>query len=625
MSIQTKKPFYRERGLYRLKGKPKPRKIFGFDIETYSDKNYFLCASIVNDKEKDFFTDKEKFKRHIATDRKYRNSFIFASNLMFDLHGIFDTRHEVLQNFAYILNNSTLSMAKTMLSYDKNDTNFYHPNSIDKKEKKNYYSLTFADTMSHLKASVKDLGKIIGVEKMERPAFLGKKPNNAQEWEYMKAYNIRDSYISFKFMDFLQENYNRQGAKLQLTVSSTGMDLFRRKYLGKGWIQEPREVILNNYMAYYGGRTEAFKRGNFSVENYRKIKVYDKNSLFPSQLEKNKFPYPQGYMKKKVTSSDIDQFEGVCEATLYCPKDFYFPLVPCKTDKLRFTTGYIKGYYDFFTLRKAQDLGYKLLDTGGGVIYEHTFRPFKAIVKDLYKRRMELKNEGNNAQLVVKLLMNSGIYGKFGFNFTNKSTIILSRDLTNEHIQNCDIEFRENNKIAYIKNTKNNKIPKYVFPILPLYTTSYSRFEMLKEFKRVGEGRVLYSDTDCIFTDRNLPSSKLLGDLKLEDTFEELIIVRPKLYAGLTKEGESVIKIKGFESYFKDFYDFKKEVQTGSITGKFNKFLKMRSGLRKDRRVNIIYEMEKTLKLNDDKRDWEKENFSMFPQESMPIHIENFK
>ena len=89
--------------------------------------------------------------------------------------------------------------------------------------------------------------------------------------DILEKYNIRDSYITYKFAEFLQNNFNKIGGNLKFTIASSSMSLYRKKYL-KYWIlQPPKEIIKQQINGFYGGRTEAFERGYIEDKNYYDI------------------------------------------------------------------------------------------------------------------------------------------------------------------------------------------------------------------------------------------------------------------------------------------------------------------------------------------------------------------
>ena len=610
-------------GLRILKGKVRKYKIFGFDVETCDNNKNFVCASIVGHEYKKFFEDKNDLIKELQTNQIFRGSFLCATNLMFDFFALFSHEYAI-EKFSIIERSSSLILAKTYVKY-KTDNNFYSMTELKQlKEDKNidigreYYSLTFIDSMNHLQKSVKQLGKIINLDKLPTPKFLGEFPKNEDQWTEMKNYNIRDSEITYKFMEFVQENYNKIGSNMKITISSSSMDLFRRKYLNSFWRQEPRENILECYKAYYGGRTEAFKRGIFNIENYGKIKVYDVNSLYPFELL-NKYPYPKSYKKEKITYEDIESFEGIVNIKLKSP-DLNIPILPVKTDKLRFPVGNIEGMYDFNSIRFAVNYGYEIEKILNGVVYEHTFSPFKNYVKDLYALRNKLKDRDDSSELIAKILMNS-FYGKFGYNYSNKEKIISVDDLKDYDMDKIDIYPYGKTGILRIKTGEESYIPGYVFPIFSLYVTSYARATMFKNFKRIGFNRLLYTDTDCIFTTRNISTSNELGELKLENTFNELCIVKPKFYSGLTIDNKDIIKVKGLHGSLESYNHFINMIKSKKFSAKTQHFRKLRTALKGKGYVNEVYNMVKDMGFEDNKRLWEQKLFTEKPQNSKPCII----
>lgn len=607
------------RGLQPLKSEPAQRKVFGFDIETANNNRDFVCCTIVGKNYVKTFYDIDKFKKEIGTNRIFRNGFIYATNLMFDFYGLFFSHIEAHRDFDVLEDHGRLIQATTYISYNKDNTKFHHRQDIPKDDIKKYYKIVFCDTLNHYRASVAKMGKILKRPKMKKPKFLGEHPKNEREMKELVVYNKNDAYITYMFVELLQNGYIELGASMKPTIASTSLDLFRRKYL-EMWIkQESRENILFQYKGYYGGRTEALKRGEFSADNYGKISVYDVNSLYPTMLIRNKFPYPDGYMKEKVTTEDILSFEGMCMIELFCPKDLYLPLLPVKTDKLRFATGYIKGYYDFHSVREALKLGYEIFSTGKGVVYENKFSPFKGMMKNLYDKRMAYKKISSLLQIVPKIAMN-GFYGKLGTNYTNKERIVHINHINpKKNFFPLDGTLEKCNLVRQFED-EGSRIPNYVFPLIPSYVTSYSRSFMYKLYKSTGVHRVFYTDTDCIFTTRKLNTGKDLGELKLENTFNKLTIVKPKFYGGTTLNEEDIIRIKGIGSAVKNYKHFKSFIK-GNKSIKLKLIRKLRGAIVHKTYVNENYTMIKSMNFNDDKRIWEKPIFNFDPQCSEPMFL----
>ena len=340
-------------------------------------------------------------------------------------------------------------------------------------------------------------------------------------------------------------------------------------------------------------------------------------------MKECRFPKPEGIYLKKVTNKDILLFDGVVKASLKCPKNLIIPFLPVRLDKLYFPTGLIKGYYSFVEIRYALSIGYKILSLGEGIVYHKAFSPFKKIITDLYNYRMKRKMKKDSTQLVPKILMAS-LYGKFGYNYTNKEIIMHGSEITPKILKQASKIVPYPNKDYFrIVSSERSIKPNYVYPIISLYVTANARIHMYKQFKKVGFKNVYYSDTDCIFTNRKLEVSKLLGCLKLENDFINCCLIKPKMYSGKTKEDE-IVKIKGLKKSIKYYDEFIINAKTGNISATIkNNFRKLRSSLSTNKNINEVFEMYKEFDLEDNKREWERKTFDFLQQNSKPLNFTN--
>lgn len=82
----------------------------------------------------------------------------------------------------------------------------------------------------------------------------------------------------------------------------------------------------------------------------------------------------------------------------------------------------------------------------------------------------------------------------------------------------------------------------------------------MSQFKNNSEFNLYYTDTDSIFIDRPLPEvlvTEGLGMMKLEYILKDSIFLAPKVYCGITSEGNKICKVKGFsETKNLNFSDF---------------------------------------------------------------------
>ena len=562
------------------------KEILGFDIETCNNNKTFLMCSLIG-KSAHIFFDKRSFIEHVKT---LRDVVIVASNLSFDFFGVFFNEPEEL-HFRTLFRGSDLISATT---YTKNKQFSLTPN-------KN--KIQFHDTFNYAPFSVAKLGKIINLNKLEKPEFLGQFPANPDQWIELINYNIRDSLISKKFLEFIYKSFEDLGATPKMTIASTSMSLFKNKYLKDEYYIHDKYILLEQFKSYYGGRTEAFNRGLIHDRFY-----YDFNSLYPSVMRDNKFPDPNSLRITYANKKDyIMNFEGCSLVDIEIFKTKY-PILPVRNDKkVIFPYGKIHGWYTHLELREAMKQGNVLIKVYKTHYYTKCCMPFNEFVTDLYQLRLKVLNSPH--AVIIKLVMNS-LYGKFGQKFQDRDNWIPIPCL--EELAKLDYFERFGNFIRVIK--KDGYPANFCIPIWSSYITAYARLKLHTHIKKYEPD---YVDTDSLITTKEIPVSTKLGDLKLEMFINEGIIVRPKFY-GLHTFRNDHVKIKGLARRF-NYLEFK-----GFLTMpkcRYNRFMQFKESLRRGFIPNEIQDIEKELTLEDDKRAWGScFNMTQF-QQSKPKHL----
>lgn len=535
-----------------------------------------------------------------------RQHLIVATNLPFDFLGVFKSlpdqkfrcaeRNGIIYNFTYYQNNN----------------------------KK--FPVRFYDTIRYFPVGVEVLGKIVGTPKMKHPSFFPKKPKNKEEWAELAEYCDNDAYISFLFMkNFVLKYIKENGLRLKITIASMSMCDWKTNYLKEKIPIESEEKHELAFKAYYGGRTEVFRRGTF-----KDVTCYDFNSLYPTVMLKE-LPNPKnGYYAKQISHYDVENYEGVCYCEGIQDKRFV-PLLPVRhvhkgSMKLVFPSGLIKGHYTFVELREAQKNGFTITKLGEGVYYTKTKKYFKEFVTDKYSLRQKQKADGDPMELMTKLIMNS-LYGKFGFNYREKSQIVHESEFTNKILDEAT-SITDLGNGYFAVNGESDKPPNYSFPIWASYITAYARIELYKKLA-AHHPYVLYCDTDSVFfrDGYTIEQGDALGDMKFEYKVPEGMFVRPKFY--FTKKA----KIKGVkapldEDGVKQDIDrelFIKLVGGEKITEDF--FVKYRTALRSREHhkwgkleFNQIIQKEKRLSVEDSKRHWVTE-FNLNQQQTSQPHL----
>lgn len=583
--------------------KIKQKLIYGFDIETHGKHNDFLMASVVSKEGKRVFWNKYDLLDYFFTNpRIKRNGLIFATNLYFDIFNTFkDT--DLMEDLDVIFINGKLIYAK----YQIND-----------KEKVEFY-----DTLSFCHFGVGRIGKLVGLEKLDHEDLIGRDDLTMPEKRKLELYNIRDSEITYKFGEYLQDSFNFLGTNIKLTISSTAMNLFKQKYLNTKIYQPKKEIILKMFDGYYGARTETYIRGFVKDLHY-----YDINSLYPSVMINE---YPHGSYSKYLKGIQcrqryIDEFEGISYVKLELKtldNNTNIPYLPMRfNNKLIFAMGKIEGWYTHLEIRNAMNMGYKLLKIRETIFYTLTHEPFKNYITDLYKKRLEFQKEGNPMEQTVKDLMNH-LYGKMGQGIKDVETIKHQSKIENvDQIRKYDSIKREGSYFFLTEKVK-RRVPSFVNPIYSIYTTAYARNAIYDYFNRIADKKkhIYYTDTDSLITDYRFTHSLKLGELKKEFSVIEGYIVKPKMYGFLKDNFSSTIKMKGIKSKgstiinennefveeLKDYESFKRFVLSKQKLGfSFQTFSKFKQSIKTNISFNTIGDIQKFLSMEDNKRVWDR-------------------
>lgn len=574
----------------------------GFDVETIGVNNDFYLGGVYYYNKHGVgvykcFYDKQLMISYLMSWR-FKGKIIVATNLAFDFTVLFWKSKE-------------WNLFKRIESGGQLLSCVHRP--VDYKKKG---SIKFIDTTNYVFFSVEKLGSILGIKKLDKPSswkkvfnketqsvdYLPQKPKNDFEEEELRVYNKRDCKISCDFMFFLQKVFNKASGNCKITIASTSFDIWRRNFLKTTLVKE--EFVTGNntvkkflFKAYYGGRTESFKRGKF-----KRLYYYDINSLYPSVMRNNSFPLPNSV---KLIKGDrkhlnyINKFEGVSSVKVLCPENLDKPFLPLRMNgKLVFPSGEFTGTFNHCELRYALKLGYKILEIIDEyqVIYTKTFKPFKEFVDHFYKLRQTYKKQGSVMELPIKLVLNS-LYGKFG-----QKKVVDSRILDINHVSSKKelVDIYENANVredgTAVYNVESDYDGINTYPILSSYTSSFARILM---YPYINRESVVYTDTDSIMTTKDLKlDSKVLGEMKLEGVYEG-VVVKPKFYK-LKNSEETIVKCKGVKkSNEEDFENMLK-----GLTVSKAKLMKLRESLVQKKPVYSQSVITKKVDLNDDKRFW---------------------
>jgi hypothetical protein len=580
-------------------------KIMGFDIETEGEKNNFVLGCFWSRDIKMVCKSVQEVKDFINSPKikKYK---IYATNLAFDFLGVF---YNESKNWQMIERGGRVYSFK-----------YLQQNNCKKKS-----FVSFFDTLNVFPASVKKLGDLINIPKMEHPSCFAKIPQNVQEERELIEYCMNDSKISCEFINqILLPFSDKYGIKMKLTIGSLALTDFRTNHLKFDIHLESEESRQLAFKSYYGGRTETYKRGSYS-----NVYCFDINSLYPSVMLKE-YPNPnKNHYYDKGDMYGINTYEGLSKVVVFVP-DMYLPPLPYRKDgKLLFPTGKFTGYYNHNELRNAMKYGVKILEIGEQLVYPETYPFFTDYIKKHYDERLKLQKEDSPIQYMEKLMMNS-LYGKFAFRYDKATTLVTAKEFDyKKHVENVlKVEPLFDGKFYNITYATSEPAP-YSFPILSSYIASEARIKMYEYLSNPQlSTKIISTDTDSIFLtdyEGEIKTSDKLGDMKLEKGYpvKDGIFIRPKMYKTVKfkckgvqvphnpiEANEVLQKILNKETIHEQrFVKFK-----GALRSKIHH----KNGILKP---NEIINVHKTLDLEDSKRVWSKEFNEFEQQDSSPIKI----
>ena len=562
--------------------KTKP-KIYAFDTEDNSKGKAFLFN----------FYEISSGTHHTFKNRRDALDFVFghtraifwAVNLAYDINNLFRGEFACLN---YTFAGSRLLQADI----------------VDDAGKK--CGVKFLDTLNHWPMSVKEMGKRIGLEKLEMK-HTGRVSYSPKMIEYCK----RDTEITGRFVEKMQKVYDKIGLRLKMTVASTALDFFQREYYGgKIFHQFTEEQIDFFHTGYYGGRTEIF----FNKPIEGNIFYHDINSLYPAICRDGVFPHLSEFYETNVPNFE---FEGVADVECIAPTGLNIPYLPARQEgKLIFPLGNFRGVYTYFEIREAKKLGYEVKNVYRAVEFTGTTNPFKKYIDDLYKLRLKAQKEKDDLmQLSFKNLMNH-CYGKFAQgNEVEKLVPLKSHTLKSGDVILFDL----------VLTKVKEKYPDYANCIWSMYVTAQARHKLYEALNKVQNsgGLLLYCDTDSVIYEapkQLLEDSKNLGEFKLENRLAFAHFKLPKLYAIREKKRDRMkIKAKGVpksdekgptDKYVRNFFLYG--------TAKFKKPNKLRETLRRNlspkNKIKLVpnfWEMrEKSISQRYDKRIVDEKGFT---------------
>lgn len=554
-----------------LKKVPPPKRekkiddFYVLDIETrgLSPRPENFIFGIIYNKEGYTLLKSPKEAINEISKRKYRNKKIFAHNGEFDFSGIFG-------NIILNVDNSAVFNGKFIMA--------------------KYMNTTLCDSMNILPTSVKKLGDMLGLPKLDIEDEYLKGDGKIKVTEKMIEYCKRDCEIVHTSLSNI---FNMVGS-IKLTLASLSIYYFRKDFL-------EHDIVYNQlndefFKSYYGGRNEAFYIGEVKAD------VYDINSLYPHIMTVTRFPDFKNLRKyvnvqNRYALNIIKRKEGLFFGTVFHPESYvgYLPK-KAQSGKLLFPHGRYKGHFNFNELRFAIEHGGVEIVECEYLIYSSAIEsPFISYINELYGLR--LKTENGFLKYLYKLFMNA-LYGKFAMRKKYKTTYYHQIPYDDIMMLKSKNEYYELKLFSAKRDdcyliTENKHADKSYFSIATVasYITSAARVELLKGILANKEN-LYYCDTDSIFVSmgavKGIKIGSSLGEWKKED--KTVTEIRGLKNYSTKEDGK---KIKGVS---------KRAIEIAPYVFKIEKYYKTKESIRRGKNTGEIYIQKKTITNKYEKR-----------------------
>lgn len=328
------------------------------------------------------------------------------------------------------------------------------------------------------------------------------------------------------------------------TFATHALRVWRKDFL-KQTIWKPKQEVLDMCrLGYHGGRVEVFKHQSSAVY------AYDVNSMYPSVMRQTMPVHFLGESKRFK-----DEFYGFVDCTVYVP-EIYIPVLPVRMEKLYFPIGDFRGVWTTEELHRAQLHGVSIKKVHKAY-YFHMEEIFREYVLKLYHLK---KTSTEPTRTIAKGLLNA-LYGKFGQAPTKK---VYCTETSAPRGAVPIIEPNGNpSGFCYYEKTSYSA---YLLPHLAAAVTSKARLVLGEKL----DYHSYYCDTDSVFTDTPMDTSKELGDWSEVGTGEAMFI-QPKLYKfkgkwkskGLNREQDIDEFIKGSPNVARRTISIREALRTG--------------------------------------------------------------
>lgn len=440
--------------------------------------------------------------------------------------------------------------------------------------------LQFVDSVGYMRASLKTIGKKIGLEKLPMP----KQGDSEDRW---LTYCVRDVEVlkqAFEsYMGFVREN---DLGRFSFTGPGQTLAAYRHRFMCEKLVLHRVEALLETERAsYHGGRTEAFYIGTVPASP---IYYLDVTSMYGSVMQENTFPCELLGRIRNPTPSQVRQAVKRFEVLATCSVDLPDPVLPHLGERLIFPIGRFETVLAGPEFVYCYERGY--VRSVSEMICYRRGRPFTEYVDYFWGLRLKAKREGDEVSEWLCKLFQNAFYGKWGQrNPTYEVKAADHGEPTGIQTVISSVDGRRESRLCmggkiWIKTGE--KLANHSSYPLASWITSAARVKLWELIVKGGRDHVYYCDTDSIFVDDRGYSrlqpylrSDCLGYLDTKEVGKELTIHGAKDY-----KLDGSVRIKGVP---------KKAVEIEPNTYRYDSFEGLKTRLHKGH-VGMIPQIEVT-------------------------------
>lgn len=388
--------------------------------------------------------------------------------------------------------------------------------------------IVFVDTLNWIKASVAELGKSVGLEKLPMPAF------NASDEDW-RTYCERDADITFRaFFQLVQWSKSNDLGVFRYTAASTAMGAFRHRYM-------PCPIHFHDCMpvkrlerqGFIGGRVECFYVGQVNDT----VHSLDANSLYPSVMQYGLFPRRLNVFDLDELAKPLPDIGGWQRCVAEVDLDTDKPIYPLRENDITiYPTGSFRTVLCGVELDHAVRSGH--VRTVGRWAKYKLAPLFTSFVSELWQMRARYKLEGNEAYAnCTKSILNS-LFGKFAQRPV-KWELCPGRIECMDWLQWCELDCRTRQPIMYrsvggrvYRQTQQTERPDTLIAV-SAFVAAAARVKMNQYREIAGLSNVYYQGVDGLLVSQEgldrldaygAVSDTELGKLRLQKTTDSVHI-----------------------------------------------------------------------------------------------------